>query len=186
MIQKNKNDLVILFSGGADSVLLVELAKKIKLNPYCIMIDYEQKHIEELNVGKRYLEREYIPYNIITVSGLEINSALTGNCEKGKYENVSIWNVPFRNTIFLSIAAGIAENLGIKEIWIGCDMSDYYGKFPDCYQSYIAEINSLFKIAGAYPIEVNAPLLGFTKDMVISMLNSFAISEKEYFSGYGE
>ena len=41
-------DLVILFSGGADSVLMLEMALELEMSPFCVLIDYEQLHIEEL------------------------------------------------------------------------------------------------------------------------------------------
>ena len=39
-------DLVILFSGGADSTLLLKIAEKINRKPLALMIDYNQLHIQ--------------------------------------------------------------------------------------------------------------------------------------------
>jgi 7-cyano-7-deazaguanine synthase len=178
-------DLVILFSGGADSVLLMELAKSIKRKPLALIIDYKQLHSKELEKAQEYCIKNKIEYKIVNLENYNVRSGLTTG-EKATYKGVHDMNVPARNTIFLSIAAGIAESNNIKKIWFGADMDDYYNKFPDCFQNYIEKINELFKIAFSYPIFVEAPLLGFSKDNVKSMLNFYMIKENEIFSGYGD
>src|SRR5574340_838795 len=104
-----KKDLIILYSGGADSTILLEIAKRAGRNPIALMIDYGQKHIEELTYAKKILDKNKIENMTIKISGFDVNSALTGSGEKGIYEGVDIHNVPGRNTIFLSLAYGIAE-----------------------------------------------------------------------------
>jgi len=155
-------DLLILYSGGADSTLLLELAKIVGKTPYCVLIDYGQKHIRE------------------------IDSGLTGDGFKNTSGVVHEMHVPGRNSIFLSCAFSIAEDRNIDTIWIGCDYSDAINLFPDCLQSYILEINNLFKVAGPKQIKVEAPLLGFSKDMVVKSLNHFGIGVDTIFSGYGD
>jgi len=181
----NDENIVILFSGGADSVLLLEIAKKINLKPFCLLIDYGQKHIKELDFARDYLAEQNIRYRVIDIVGLNVDSGLTGDGEKGKYEGVSIYHVPGRNTIFLSLAFSVAESEGISEIWYGPDFSDRTALFPDCYQDYVVKVNELFKIAGSKPISVCAPLLGFTKEMVLKTLDSFGVDRNKLFSGYG-
>lgn len=183
-----KYDILLLMSGGSDSILLLEMARSLGKSVYPLLIDYEQVHKEELEVAKKYLtEKTNIGYYQVNVSGLNINSALTGDRSKGQYEGVSIYNVPGRNTIFLSLALSFAEANDIDEIWYGADMSDYYGKFPDCYQSYVAKVNELFEIAGSKKIKVNAPLLGYTKEMVLEVLEKlYKIKKEDIYSGYGE
>jgi len=179
--------VVILFSGGADSHLILRWAIDLKKKPYCVLIDYGQKHIEELDYAKKYLKSINISYQTIKISGYDVDSGLTGDGIKGRYEGVSIYNVPARNTIMLSIASGIAENIGAEEIWIGCDMSDFYGEFPDCKQEYIGKMNNVSEIAFSYPIKINAPLLGWTKEMIIECLNLvYNIQKEDIYTGYRE
>jgi len=183
----NDYDTVILFSGGADSHLILNLAMSIKKRVYCVLIDYNQKHIEELEYATNYLDVLGVPYQIIKISGYDVDSGLTGNGVQGTYKGVSVYNVPARNSIFLTIAAGIAENIGATEIWIGCDMSDYYGEFPDCKQDYIGKMNDVFKIAFSYPISIEAPLLGWTKTMIVDYLDKiYHLKKKDMYVGYRE
>lgn len=178
--------VVILYSGGADSTLLIEFAKKMKKGIYALLIDYGQLHKEELEFAEKYLSKNGITYNKVSIGGLSAQSGLTGSGEKGMYEGVADHYVPGRNTMFLSVAASEAESQGITNIWIGPDMSDFYGEFPDCKQVYIGKINEVFKVAFSYPIIVEAPLLGMSKEMVLSLLDSFGIKMNEIFSGYGK
>lgn len=181
----NDENLVILFSGGADSVLLLEIAKRVDVKPFCLLIDYGQKHIEELDVAQKYLTEVGVKYQVIGITGLNVDSGLTGDGEKGRYEGVSIYHVPGRNTIFLSLAFSVAEAKGISEIWYGPDFSDRTALFPDCYQDYVVKINEVFKVAGSKQITVYAPLLGLTKEMVLKILHSFGVDRNKLFSGYG-
>ena len=179
-------DLVLLYSGGADSTLLLKIAKSMDKNAFALMIDYGQLHIEELEFAKRYLDGSGIPNMTIKISGYNINSALTGNGEKGKYEGVDIHNVPARNTIFLSLAYGIAESKGITEIWFGANWEDYEHLFPDCTQEFIGRMNNVLEISGVRPIKIYAPLLGMQKYMVKELLKFYKVDSKEIYSGYGE
>jgi len=181
------SDIVMLYSGGADSMLMLKLAQMARKIPYCVLIDYGQKHIKELEYAKNQLKQESIQYQVVRIDGYTVNSGLTGDGIKGQYEEVSVYNVPARNSIFLTIAAGIAESKGLNEIWIGCDMSDFYGEFPDCKQEYIGKMNEVFKIAFSYPIKIIAPLLGLEKEIILEILHkSFDIKEENLYSGYKE
>ena len=180
------HDVLILYSGGADSRLLLEFAKKTGKVPYCLLVDYGQLHKEELEFAKKQILPGTGDYQVVSITGLNINSALTGSGKKGTFKDVSIWNVPGRNTIFLSLALSIAESKGINKIWIGCDFSDRLGLFPDCYSEYIVKMRDVLQVAGSRPIELEAPLLGLTKDMVLDLLKSYGIEKEDLFSGYGE
>jgi 7-cyano-7-deazaguanine synthase len=178
--------VVILYSGGADSTLLLEFAKRMGKDIYAVLIDYGQLHKEELEFAKKYLNTEKIPYNVVSLVGLSANSGLTGKGDQGQYEGVHTHWVPGRNTMFLAIAFSEAESQGIQEIWYGPDYSDREGLFPDCYQDYVYEINKVFAIAGSYPIKVYAPTLGLTKEMVLKLLENFGVGKDQLFSGYGQ
>lgn len=182
-----KETVLILYSGGADSVLMLKIALALKKEPLCILYDYGQKHINELDFASTQLIDMGVKWINIKIPYKNINSGLTGDGVNGQYNNVSQYNIPARNSIFLTMAAGIAESKKINEIWIGCDMSDFYGEFPDCKQEYIGKINELFKIAFSFPIVVEAPLLGMKKEMILDLLkNQYEITKDMLYSGYRE
>ena len=183
-----EKNLLILYSGGADSLLMLKLALECRYKPYCLLIDYEQLHKEELKFAKRQIVKHDIlhAYSTIKISDMNINSGLTGDGEKNISGDVHEMHVPGRNTIFLSLAFSKAESLGIETIWIGSDWSDRLNLFPDCYPEYIIQMNELFKLAGPKNITVEAPLMGLTKITILNILKSYGINEDQLFSGYGE
>lgn len=180
-------DILILYSGGADSRLMLELALKMKKNVYCLLVDYEQKHSRELTIARKHLHEKNITHRIVYIKSLGVDSALTGSGVRNETGEVNEMHVPGRNSIFLSIAFSVAESWEIDTIWIGSDWSDRLNLFPDCYQEYFVRVNEMFKFAGPKHIKVEAPLMGMSKDMVLELLDKvFSIDKSDIFSGYGE
>ncbi len=181
----SQKDIVMLYSGGADSALMLRLAQMSGRNPYCILIDYGQKHIEELDFAKKQLKEWGVQYQIITIKDLNVDSGLTGSLDEQRWENVHSMNVPGRNTIFIGLAISVAENKGIDEVWYGPDYSDRINLFPDCYQEYVVKMNEVLAISGVKPITLVAPLLGMSKELILEMLDTFwGIKPEQLHSGY--
>jgi len=181
-----KHDVVILFSGGADSVLMLEMAKDFNKSPFCVLIDYQQLHIKELEYAEAYLKKDNTPYRIVKLHDLKIESGLTGCGNKARFEGVHEMHVPSRNLMFVGIAASIAEDMGIDTIWYGADFSDFIHKFPDCMQPWFGAMNDVLRINGSKPIKLEAPLAGLTKETIVKALFAKGITEKDMFSGYGD
>jgi len=75
--------------------------------------------------------------------------------------------VPARNTIFLSLALGLTEASGARDIFIGVNALDYSG-YPDCRPEFIAEFRKLTELATkagveGHPFTIHAPLQHMTK-----------------------
>lgn len=177
-------DLVILFSGGADSFAMVKLAKELGKTPFCVLIYYEQLHADELNAAETYLSDKEIPYRIVSLTNLGVNSGLTGDGNKGRFEGVHEMYVPSRNLIFVGIAASVAEDLGIDNIWYGADWSDRLNDFPDCKQEWVEQLNWVLQINGPTEIKLEAPLLGLSKENILKYIEDFAPHYMQ--SGYGD
>jgi len=182
-----KRDLLILYSGGADSLMMLQLAKILNKHPHFLLIDYEQLHKEELDFAKNQINNYLnVSYSTVKIRDLGINSGLTGDGIKNERGDVHSMHVPGRNTIFLSLAFSKAESMDIDTIWIGCDWSDRLNLFPDCYPEYILKINELFKIAGPKEIKVEAPLIGLTKENILGYLKAQGVTNEQLYSGYGD
>jgi len=184
-------NIIILYSGGADSRLMLEFALQASLKPHGLLIDYGQLHKEELDFAAEQLNKLDVPFTQGNVGFMfpstrrNLRSGLTSGV-KDETGVVHEMHVPGRNSMFLSMAFSVAEDLGIETIWIGADWSDRLNLFPDCYQEYLIRMNEVFQVAGPHPISIEAPIMGFTKDMVMILLKKFGIDEKELYSGYGE
>jgi 7-cyano-7-deazaguanine synthase len=175
--------LILLYSGGRDSTLLLRLAKQFGYDPYCLLFDYGQKHIAELQMAEDMCNKEKVEYSVLRIPTF-VSSRLTFG--EDQYENVSPWHVPSRNLIFISYASSIAENKRIDLIWFGANYEDRENLFPDCYQEWVYKLNNLLAVNGSSMIRVEAPLLGMSKDTIKSLCKVFEINDNEIFSGYGE
>ena len=126
--------VVLTLSGGMDSsVLLFMAAKKFK-EIHTISFDYGQRHKRELNcislqindviakhgvkVTNKIIDVKYIK-DISPVSSLTNNNIDNPNIKEMAGDAQPISYVPFRNNMFVSIAASYAESLGCNEIWYG-------------------------------------------------------------------
>ena len=178
-------NIVMLYSGGADSLLMLKFALTAGKIPYCVLIDYGQKHIEELEFAKKQLDDLKILWQVVTIKDLNVDSGLTGDLGEARWDNVHEMHVPARNTIFISIAMSIAENMNVDEVWYGPDYSDRTNLFPDCYQEYVVKMNEVMAIAGPKPITLVAPLLGMSKELILDTLShKYDIHEEDMYSGY--
>lgn len=181
---KEKHDLVLLFSGGLDSALLLEMCLSMNKEPFCLLIDYGQKHKDELSYGRLMCNKKGIDYHTVTIKQLKVQSKLIDGISI--YPGVSEWHVPARNMIFIGLAASFAESMSIPLIWYGANYEDRDHLFPDCYQEWVYEMNKLLTINGSMKIQLEAPLLGMDKPTIKALAIKFGISNEEVFSGYGQ
>ena len=101
----------------------------------------------------------------LTDSNIEVP---IGGIEAG----VPITYVPFRNGIFLSIAASIAEKEGAEAIYIGVVEEDSSG-YPDCTEEYITQMQRAINLGTKKEtdISIRMPLVHMSKkDIVVKAL----------------
>ena len=180
---KKDKKVIILFSGGYDSTLLCGLAQAIGKTPYCVLFDYGQKHIKELDYAGAYCDEHNLDFITLRIP-MKVSSKLTYGTRR--YAGVSQWHVPARNITFLSFAVGLAESLDINLVWYGANYADREHLFPDCYQEWVFQFNKLLEINGSSQIKVEAPLLGMTKETIeLIGHHLFSIDKNKILSGYG-
>jgi 7-cyano-7-deazaguanine synthase len=162
---------IVLLSGGLDSMVCAALARERGYQVLALTIDYNQRHRVELEAARtiahalavRHIE---LPLDLREFGG----SALTSEIEvpkEGVGEGIPVTYVPARNTIFLSLALGLAEASGARDIFIGVNALDYSG-YPDCRPEFIEAFTSLANLATKAGVEgdrftIHAPLVGMTK-----------------------
>jgi 7-cyano-7-deazaguanine synthase len=86
-------------------------------------------------------------------------------------EGIPVTYVPARNLIFMSIAAGLAEVVGARDIYVGVNALDYSG-YPDCRPAFIEAFEKTANLATKAGVEgeglrVHAPLLWLSKAQII-------------------
>jgi 7-cyano-7-deazaguanine synthase len=154
-----KYDLVILYSGGTDSRLMLKMALEQGKKPLLVNVRY----------GQDYTHHDHkIPTKcrMVSISGLLLDFDKT-------YADVAQDYIPNRNMMLISVAASIAEQEEIREIWLGANASDVMNYYPDCTSVWIRAINRcLVGLPGG--VLVVAPLQDMTQEQVIKELDDNA------------
>jgi len=147
------------------------LAREAGYSVLALTVDYNQRHRVELDAARRIASKladrhVVLPLDLRAFGG----SALTGDIavpKDGLGEGIPVTYVPARNTIFLSLALGLAEASGARDIFIGVNALDYSG-YPDCRPEFVAEFERLANLATKAGVEgdvfrLHAPLQEMTK-----------------------
>jgi len=166
---------VVLLSGGLDSMVFAGIAREQGYSVIALTVDYNQRHRAELEAARaiaaKLAERHIVlPLDLRAFGG----SALTSDIavpKEGIGEGIPVTYVPARNTIFLSLALGLAEASGVRDIFIGVNALDYSG-YPDCRPEFIAGFERLANIATKAGVEgdgftIHAPLQHMSKAEIV-------------------
>jgi 7-cyano-7-deazaguanine synthase len=179
-----KNKLVLAFSGGMDSsVLLFMAAERGYEEIHTVTFDYGQRHRREMQcvpLQKWDLEEKYpnvkFTNKVLDVSylkdisptssltNLEIDnpdiSKIAGDAQPVSY-------VPFRNQMFITICCAYAESLGAEAVWYGAAQVDSLAGYWDGSQEFVNNINQLAALNRQHRILIEAPLLSLSKADII-------------------
>ena len=167
---------VVLLSGGLDSATCLALARHHGYRCHTLAFDYDQRHRVELDAADRVAHHLGVASHRVLSLGLGGigGSALTDDSiavpeEQG--EGIPATYVPARNTVFLSLALGLAEVVEARAIYIGVNAVDYSG-YPDCRPEFIEAFRNLAAVATRAGVEgqgpsIEAPLLDLTKAQII-------------------
>jgi 7-cyano-7-deazaguanine synthase len=154
-----------------DSMVCAAIARERGYSVLALTVDYNQRHRIELDAARRIAseladKHIVLPLDLTAFGG----SALTSDIavpKRGVEPGIPVTYVPARNTIFLSLALGLAEASGARDLFIGVNALDYSG-YPDCRAEFIAEFEKLANIATKAGVEggaftIHAPLQHMTK-----------------------
>jgi 7-cyano-7-deazaguanine synthase len=175
-----KKVAVVLLSGGLDSTTCLAMAKAAGFEPVCLGISYGQRHSVELERARKVATAMGVrDFRVVNIDLRSVGgSALTADIpvpkdrpESEMSHGIPVTYVPARNTLFLSLALGLAEVVEARDIYIGVNAVDYSG-YPDCRPEFIRAFESLANLATKAGVEgarfrIHAPLSGMTKAEII-------------------
>jgi 7-cyano-7-deazaguanine synthase len=176
MNNKSPKKAICILSGGMDSSLASYIAKNDGYEIIAVHFNYGQrtqdrelKAFRDICEDLEILEKYEIDIPFFTQIGA---SALTdknidvptGGIEAG----VPITYVPFRNGIFLSITAAIAEKEGATAMYIGVVQEDSSG-YPDCTDSFINDMKKAINQGTKEDthIDILTPLVHLSKAQIV-------------------
>ena len=173
---------VVLLSGGMDSTTCLAWALAEGFACHTLAIDYGQRHRVELRAARQVAEalgvRDHreVAVDLRAIGG----SALTDSVEvpKDRAENtigdaIPVTYVPARNTVFLSLALGLAESIGAADLVAGMNALDYSG-YPDCRPEFVRAFEALARVATKAGVEgtsfrLHTPLMRLDKAGIIRL-----------------
>ncbi|MFK5984957.1 MAG: 7-cyano-7-deazaguanine synthase QueC [Pseudomonadota bacterium] len=169
-----KNLALVVFSGGQDSTTCLYWAfdKFSKENVRAVSFDYGQRHKVELIAAKKICQLTSIEHTILPINTF---NALGGNSLTGQQSVDNALNsetslpntfVPGRNLIFLSFAASLAYQLGIKHLVTGVAQTDYSG-YPDCRESTIQSLQNTINLGMESDLIIHTPLMFLSKKQTV-------------------
>lgn len=179
----------VLSSGGLDSTTCIGIAvdKYGAENVITASLYYGQKHDKELECAKKVAEHygvRHIEEDISCVMKYagDVCSLIKGSKDEiidKSYADQIAENgegrvgtyVPFRNGLFLSIAAAYADSLFTREeveIFYGAHADDAAGNaYADCSPEFAEAMNNAIKIGTYGKITINRPLIHMNKAEVV-------------------
>lgn len=167
---------VVLLSGGLDSATTLALAIEQGYDCTALTVSYSQRHRAELAAADRLAEHfrladhRKIHVNLDAVGGSALTDTNIAVPDAGG-SGIPVTYVPARNTLFLSLALGVAEVVGASDIFLGVNAVDYSG-YPDCRPEFLATFQELANLATRAGVEgvgfqIHAPLVRLTKAQII-------------------
>jgi len=184
---------VCIISGGMDSALSAKMAQVEGYEIIALHFNYGQrtqkKELEcfrkialAVETSESYEVElpffEQIGASALTDKGIEVP---TGGLEEG----VPVTYVPFRNGIFLSIAAAVAEKHGAEALFIGVVEEDSSG-YPDCREMYIEQMQKAINLGTKEEtkLEIKMPLVALKKSQIVQKCLKLDVPLKDTWSCY--
>ena len=175
---------VVILSGGLDSTTALYWAKKHFKKVYAITFDYGQRHSLEVEMAKLIAQRAGVKEHLIfpidlskigasALTDLSIDVPEPESVEDILEGGIPATYVPFRNGIFISVAAAYAESKGTTHLVGGWNAVDYSG-YPDCRPEFLKAMERALELGTKLGAEgqkwyIHAPLVNLTKGEIIKL-----------------
>ncbi|MCB1202946.1 MAG: 7-cyano-7-deazaguanine synthase QueC [Verrucomicrobiae bacterium] len=168
--------VVVLVSGGMDSVTALHAAAREHEVVTGLSFDYGSKHNHrEIPFATHHCGLLGVPHETVVLDFMDrlFKSDLLrsgGEVPEGHYEaeNMKQTVVPFRNGILLSIAAGYAESVGAEGLVIAAHSGDH-AIYPDCREAFMELMAAAIR-AGTYAgISVLRPFIHERKEGIAAI-----------------
>lgn len=175
---KNKNEAVVVFSGGQDSTTCLLWAMKKYDKVYALSFDYNQRHRLELECAKEICDKYKVEHTVLDMQllGQLAPNSLTRpdmevDSDAPKDGTPPNSFVDGRNMVFLTFAAIFAKQKNVTDIITGVSQSDFSG-YPDCRDIFIKSLNTTLNLAMDYEFDIITPLMWIDKKETWALADS--------------
>ncbi|MDY0052257.1 MAG: 7-cyano-7-deazaguanine synthase QueC [Aliarcobacter sp.] len=195
MSSKSTKKAICILSGGMDSTLASYIAKNDGYEIIAVHFNYGQrtqdrelKAFRDICNDLDILEKYEIDIPFFTQIGASALTDKTIDVPTGGVEaGVPITYVPFRNGIFLSITAAIAEKEGATAMYIGVVQEDSSG-YPDCTDEFINDMKKAINQGTKKDthIDILTPLVHLSKAQIVQEAIKLNVPLEHTWSCYKE
>lgn len=183
--------VAVLLSGGLDSTTALYWAHNHHEVVCALSFDYGSNHAEkELACARWQAEKLGIPYHEIDLRSISahLQSALLSGADAiptADYaeENLKQTVVPFRNGIFLAIAAGIAESNGAEAIVIAAHGGDH-ALYPDCREDFMVAMADAIRLGTYAELQILRPFISNSKAEITAIGAELGVDFAHTYSCY--
>jgi 7-cyano-7-deazaguanine synthase len=162
--------VVVLCSGGMDSVTALHWARREHTVVAAVSFDYGAKHNHrEIPFAAEHAASVGARHEVIALDFVERLFASDllksgGAIPEGHYEaeNMKQTVVPFRNAIMLSIACGFAESVEADGLVIAAHGGDH-AIYPDCREDFMQAMGNAMRLGTYAGIRLLRPFIAMNK-----------------------
>jgi 7-cyano-7-deazaguanine synthase len=176
---------VVLLSGGLDSTTALAWARAQGYACSTLAVDYGQRHRVELEAARRVAaaqgvqDHREVRVDLRAIGGSALTAEIAVPKSGVDTATIPVTYVPARNSMFLSLALGLAETLGAADLVAGMNAIDYSG-YPDCRPEFVRAFESLANLATKAGVEgarftVHTPLMKLDKAGIIRLGHSLGV-----------
>lgn len=170
--------VVVLFSGGADSLTLLYQARAQGQEPLAFSCDYGQAHAVELQYAERTCRLLGVERRVADLRDLAAQtmggSALTPQPgaapplprEDYSPASMAVTVVPNRNMVMLAGALALAASQGVEEVWYGAHGGDAQ-VYPDCRPAFVQAMQTAASLCHQPGLRLHAPWLHMDKAAIL-------------------
>jgi 7-cyano-7-deazaguanine synthase len=167
--------VVVLCSGGMDSVTALYWARREHAVAAAVSFDYGAKHNHrEIPFAAEHAKAMGVRHEVIAldfVNRLFASDLLQsgGEIPEGHYEaeNMKQTVVPFRNAIMLSIACGFAESVAAEGLVIAAHGGDH-AIYPDCREDFMRAMGDAMRLGTYAGVKLLRPFIALNKAQIAS------------------
>ncbi len=184
---RNKKAVCVI-SGGMDSATCAYIARSEGYEIVALHFDYAQRTMkkerecfekicDDLGVKTRLIiDANFIAqiggnaltdYEISVPKDGESVADISNLNNSNLKSEPPVTYVPFRNGVFLSIAAALAQKERCEAIFIGVVEEDSSG-YPDCSEDFIAKANSAINAGTGEKFAIKTPLVHLNKAQIVA------------------
>ncbi len=165
--------VVVLCSGGMDSVTALHWARREHDVRAAVSFDYGAKHnAREIPFAAAHARALGVPHQVVPlgfIGDLFTSDLLKsgGDIPEGHYadENMKRTVVPFRNGIMLAVAGGLAESVGAEGLVIAAHGGDH-AIYPDCREDFMRAMGDALRLGTYAGIALLRPFIAMDKGQI--------------------